>query len=151
MAKKSTPKPASGTYTVIEDNVYRRRIYMFIGSRSELKAHLKELWPGGKAVKAVASEDVLGQMFHFRWEFARGVKTRVYYIWSVKFDDSEEDIGTLAHEAFHVACEILNDLGVDTSDSDGSESIAYYFESIFMQSLAFARKQLLEVTEPKEQ
>lgn len=124
---------------------------MFIGSRSELKAHLKELWPGGKAVKAVASEDVLGQMFHFRWEFARGVKTRVYYIWSVKFDDSEEDIGTLAHEAFHVACEILNDLGVDTSDSDGSESIAYYFESIFMQSLAFARKQLLEVTEPKEQ
>ncbi|MCL4838892.1 MAG: hypothetical protein KJ058_13110 [Thermoanaerobaculia bacterium] len=136
---KAPPPSAPGRVLALQDNVYRRRIYAFMGTRAELKDHLRVTWPGEKVRKKLCP-DALGQMFHFKHAFVDGVKTRVYYIWSVKFDDSVEDTGTLAHEAFHVAAQILNDLGVDTSDADGSESLAYYFESIFRQTLSFARE-----------
>lgn len=123
---------------VVQDTIFRRRINAFIGTRDELLTHLRTQWNHNG--KKEIGTDSLGQMFRFRYEFVNGVKTWVYYIWSAKFTDSVEDIGTLAHESFHVASLILEDLGVETSETGGSESIAYYFESIFTQTLTFARR-----------
>jgi len=114
--------------------VYNRQIHLFVGSRAELIAHLTEKW-GKHSAKRIA-KDACGQMVWFKAPSKyEGVKTRIYYLWTVQFNNTPNDIGTLAHEAFHIATTILCDLGVDTNDVDGSESVAYYMESIFVQSL----------------
>lgn len=119
----------------VQDTVYKRRIFLFVGSRVAFEKHLTETW-GQKASKGLC-KDACGQM----WDFYvpslvyEGVKARVYYLWCARFNGTPEDIGTLAHEAFHIATTILEDLGVDTGDKEGSESVAYYMESIFVQCL----------------
>lgn len=128
--------------TQLADTVYGRKIFLFIGTRQEFVFHLSEVW--GKHASKGICKDACGQMHWFRVPSEyEGVKSRVYYLWSLRFNGSVKDIGTLAHEAFHVATTILCDLGVDTNDTDGSESVAYYMESIFTQSLEalYAKKE----------
>lgn len=118
----------------VKDTVFGRRIFLFVGTREAFVKHLTEAWAG--QCKKKIPKDARGMMLWFfvKSKFA-GVKTRVYYLWSVEFNGTPDDIGTLAHEAFHIATTVLEDLGVDTSDVEGSESVAYYMESIFVQCL----------------
>jgi len=122
----------------VQDSVYRRRIFLFVGTRDDFVKHLMETW-GATATKKIP-KDARGMM---HWFFVKskhpGVKTRVYYLWSVEFNNTSDDCGTLAHEAFHIATTVMEDLGVDTSDVEGSESVAYYMETIFVQCLTHLR------------
>lgn len=120
------------------DTVYSRQIHLFVGTRQEFLTHLEEKW-GKHATKGIC-KDACGQMHWFKAPSKyEGVKSRIYYLWSVQFNNTPNDIGTLAHEAFHIATTILCDLGVDTTAVDGSESVAYYMESIFTQSLTLLK------------
>lgn len=122
----------------VKDTVFRRRIFLFVGTREEFVKHLIETW-GRECAKKIP-KDARGMMHWFSVKSKHpGVKTRVYYLWSVEFNNSPDDCGTLAHEAFHIATTVMEDLGVDTSDVEGSEGVAYYMESIFVQCLTHLR------------
>lgn len=122
----------------VQDTVFKRRIFLFVGTREVFVKHLTEAW-GGQCKKKVP-KDARGMMLWFPVKSTfTGVKTRVYYLWSCQFDNTTDDIGTLAHEAFHIATTVMEDLGVDTSDVEGSEGVAYYMETIFVQCLTHLR------------
>lgn len=122
-------------------HLYGRRVYLFVGTRDELAAHLTEKW-GEKAVKGVP-RDCVGLAHYFKVEakdgtdgqYPPGVRSRVYYIWIWRYRGNVEDLGILVHECFHTATAVLSDLGVDTDDADGSESLAYYLDWMFRQCL----------------
>lgn len=119
----------------VQDTVYKRRIFLFLGTRNDFVKHLTETW-GQKHAKGVL-KDACGMMWNFYVPSTEyeGVKTQIYYLWAVRFNGTPSDIGTIAHESFHIATTILEDLGVDTTDKEGAESVAYYMETIFVQCL----------------
>lgn len=121
----------------LEDSVYQRKIFLFVGTRAEFVQHVKERW--NKNLAKEIGKDTVGQMGYFSIpsEVYVGVLSRVYYLWSLKFANTPRDIGTLAHESFHMASTILCDLGVTVTDPNGSEAVAYYMESVFQQCLCF--------------
>ena len=124
-------------FTQITDSVYGRRVFLFVGARDDFVQHLTEKW-GKKAARGIR-KDAIGQLQYFDHpsEHYVGVQSRVYYFWLICFHNTPRDIGTLCHEAFHVATTILEDLGVDTTDAQGSEALAYYLNSFVEQSLVF--------------
>lgn len=119
----------------LQDTVYLRQIYLFVGPRQEFVAHLTATW-GKQAAKGVPKDAIgLSHNFYAPSERVPGMQSRVFYLWVWQFKGTPHDIGTIAHECFHIAVTILEDLGVDTSDREGSESIAYYLDSLVRQCL----------------
>ena len=123
-------------FAQLQDSVYLRRIFLFLGNRTEFLAHLAEKW-GENAPKDLYQDAVGGaEYFQVPSSTHEGITARVYYLWTYTFNNTPRDIGTLAHESFHIAVTILKDLMVETNDGNqGSESVAYYMESILTQSL----------------
>ena len=127
-----------GRHFRIKDDIYRRRVFVFVGSRKELVDHLTVTWGRG-AIRSLA-KDAVGMAFHFKAPNPENhveaqQRSRVYYVWLSCFCGAVEDIGTLAHECFHAATMILDDLGVDTDESDGSEALAYYLDFLVRSAL----------------
>ncbi len=119
----------------IEDNIYNRKVWLIIADRKEFSAHM-----AGVTKKKVyrVGKDQVGGMYSVKTqsEIDPSVMTRHWYIWLTRFDNKIYDIGSLVHECFHCATNILEDLGVDTSDAEGSESLAYYLDFLVRESLS---------------
>ena len=121
----------------LKDDVYRRRVILAVGSVKELKEMLTRSY--GKGAARGIPNDAGGMMHTFKWyseDFPEmGKKSKVFVIWLLRFTLTPLDISTLAHECFHCASAVLDELGVDTDDSEGSEALAYYLDSLVRRSL----------------
>lgn len=115
------------------DTIFLRRVYFFVGNRKEFLAWLAASF--GKGATKDIPKDACGLSGYVMAPalHCKGLKSRVCYIWLWCFCDNALDKGTLAHEAFHVATMIMEDLGVDTTDADGAEPVAYYTDALVRQ------------------
>lgn len=117
------------------DTIFLRRVFYFVGNRNEFVAYMTKNY-GKRAVVGIP-KDACGLSGFVKAPalHCQGLVTRVYYIWLWCFCDNPLDNGTLSHEAFHVATMIMEDLGVDTTDADGAEPVAYYTDALVRQFL----------------
>ena len=134
---KDAPEPR---FFHFDTDVYERRIGLAVGPLKEMGAawlteRLQEAWPDldkeGRVELDDVDETVLADAVRIQTEDGKVI--RIVRI--PGFDGSPHDHGVLAHEAFHLVCGALKDLGVPHDDQE--EAHAYLFEYVYRRFLEF--------------
>jgi hypothetical protein len=118
----------------LNDTIYQRDVYLFVGPRKEFREYLLNKW--GKSAAGKIPKRAQGAVFAITapTKYPR-VRTLIYFVWLISWSGEPSDYGCLAHECYHAVMSVLDELGVTPSE----EAIAYYLDSMvtqFSQSLA---------------
>lgn len=118
------------------DTVYHRRVYLFVGDRATFRAYIKENYGEGAARNVY--KDCLGLAFSVKSPSPDdpNVESQVYFVWLTKFDGSPRTVALLAHECYHTAVAVFDNLGVNQDDE---EAVAYYMDAMIEQFLTALR------------
>lgn len=142
---KDSPEPKNSPETRFfhfDTDVYGQRVGLAVGPLKGMGAtwlteRIREAWPDldkdGHVELADPDETVLADALRIQAEAGKVI--RIVRI--PGFDGSPYDYSVLAHEAFHLACGMLQDLGVPHDDHE--EAHAYLFEYVYRRFLEFLR------------
>lgn len=124
----------------LNDTVYRRRVYLFVGPRQEFREYLLKSY-GARIANRVPKHCIgLTLVSNVPHTDIPDTKTVIVHVWLAKWSASPRDWGTLAHECYHAVCAVFTDLGVEMADE---EAVTYYLDSMVEQ---FSRALLAHYT-----
>lgn len=135
---KTTDRPEEPMFFHFNTDVYERRIGLAVGPLKEMGAawlteRIQEAWPDldkeGHVELDDVDETVLADALRIQTEDGKVI--RIVRI--PGFDGSPYDHSVLAHEAFHLVCGALKDLGIPHDDQE--EAHAYLFEFVYRRFL----------------
>lgn len=109
------------------DSVYKRNIYVVIGSSKEVSPFLKRKFGDADGV-----DDYSDDANFIEYESG-------YVFWFSELSDSPASYGLIAHEVTHAVFTILTNIGIKYCD-ESEEAFCYYAGSITEQIVRFARK-----------
>lgn len=117
-------------YYELNDTVYKRQVYLVVGSREEFRAHV--LTRHGGAIANKVSKHCLGLtlIVDDKSKDDPNVTTVVYYVWLTKWDNTPRSWGLLAHECYHAVCAAFSEMDVEITDE---EAVAYYLDAMVSQ------------------
>ena len=116
-------------------DIYKRCIYVFMGSLDEFKLWVKNTYIYDEEKDFVnmvlgLTEDSIG-MASFNWETNNGTGV----ILLPKYPESPEEIAALIHELLHATFFILDMCHVDYNSSGSNEAFTYLMEYLTRNSL----------------
>lgn len=113
----------------IPDPIYGRTILLLVGKKSLVQKYLNDNFDPDYEM-----EGNFGEVNYFDIPDTRVGSKRVFYIWLDSYDESVQDVGTVAHECFHLVCYIFDDLGIKYCD-ESEEAWAWYLDYLVQQVL----------------
>lgn len=105
----------------LDDPVYCRDVYLYVGSRRQLANFLRRRWRFG--ARHIPSKAVAATLF------VPTPKAIVYVIWLESWRGDGESYGMLAHECYHVVVAAFDEMRVKLDE----EAVAYYLEFMVRQ------------------
>lgn len=118
------------------DTVFHRRVYLYVADRATIVAYLRKNFGEG-AARGIA-KDCLGLSFSVKSPHPDDptVESMAYFVWLTRWEDTPKHIALLAHECYHIACQVFDQLGVNLDDE---EAVAYYMDSMVEQFMTKLR------------
>jgi hypothetical protein len=127
------------------DSVYGADVVLFVGSRQRLLSWLRSEYrcPAKQTARDIPNDSMARVLIvDVEADDPPRALASMFVLWLAKWEDTPGMHSTLAHEAYHLACHVLEHHGVNTTEQ---EAVAYYLDSVVEQ----CTRALMETTPKK--